>query len=56
MSAKYKKTSKYLNYVEDLLILASTTTGCVLIAAFPSLVCFISVPVGTANSVVGLKI
>ena len=43
MSEKYKKTCKYLNYVEHLLILVSTVTGCVSISAFTSLVC---VPVG----------
>ena len=34
MSEKYKKICKYLNYVEDLLILASTVVGCVSISAF----------------------
>ena len=29
MNEKYKKTCKYLNYVEYLLIVASTLTGCV---------------------------
>ena len=29
MSEKYKKTCKYLNYVDHLLILLSTVTGCV---------------------------
>ena len=53
MSEKYKKTSKYLNYVEHLLILASTVTRSVSISAFASLVC---VPVGITNSVVGLNI
>ena len=43
MSEKYKKTRKYLNYVENLLILVSRVTGCVSISAFASLVC---VPVG----------
>ena len=28
MSGKYKNTCKYLNYVENLLILTSTVTGC----------------------------
>ena len=37
MSEKYKKTCKYLNYVEILLILASTVT--VSISVFASLVC-----------------
>ena len=53
MSEKYKKTCKYLNYVEHLLILASTVTGCVSISAFASLVC---VPVGVMSYVVGMKI
>ena len=47
MSEKHKKICKYLNYVEHLLILASTITGCVSISAFTSLVC---VPVGTMIS------
>ena len=53
MSEKYKKTSKYLNYVEKLLILASAVTGCVSIFAFSSL---IYVPVGITNSAVGINI
>ena len=50
MSEKNKKTSKYLNYVENLLILVSTVTGCVSIFAF------VCVPVGTTSSPVGIKI
>ena len=53
ISEKHKKKCKYLHYNEDLLILASTVTGCVSISAFPSLVC---VPIGIASSAVGLKI
>ena len=53
MSEKYRKTSQYLNYVEHLLILASTITACVSNYLFASLVC---VPVGITNSAVGLKI
>ena len=53
MSEKYKKTSKYLNYVEKLLILASAVTGCVSIFAFSSL---IYVPVGITSSAVGINI
>ena len=34
ISEKYKKTCKYLNYVENLLILASTVAGCVSFSAF----------------------
>ena len=52
MSEKWK-TCKYLNYVENLLILVSTVTGCVSISEFVSLVC---VPVGITISVVGIKI
>ena len=39
MNGKYKKTCKYLNYVENLLILALAITGCLSISAFTSLVC-----------------
>ena len=52
MSEEYKKTCKYLNYVEHLFILVSTVTGCVSISAFDSLV---SVPVGITSSAVGIK-
>ena len=34
MSEKYKKTCKYLNYIENLLTLVSKVTGCVSISAF----------------------
>ena len=34
MSKKHKKTCKYLNYVEDFLVLASTVTGWATISAF----------------------
>ena len=53
MSEKYKKTSEYLNYVEQLLILVSTAAGCVSISVFASLVC---VPVDITSSAVGIKI
>ena len=52
MNRKFKKTCKYLNYVEHLIILVSTVTGCV-IAGFALLVC---VSVGIAGSVLGIKI
>ena len=35
---KYKKTCKYLNYVEHLLILVSTVIGCVSFSSLASLV------------------
>ena len=53
MSEKYKKTCKYLNYVEHLIILVSTVTDCVSISAFASLVW---VPVGITSSAIGIKI
>ena len=53
MSEEYKKTCKYLNYVEYLLILASVITVFVSISAFSSLV---SVPVSMTSSVVGIKV
>ena len=53
MNEKYKKTCKYLNYVEHLFILASVITGFISISAFTSLVC---VPVGITSSAVGRKI
>ena len=53
MSEKYQKKCKFLNYVEHLLILVSTVTGCVSSSAFDSLVC---VPVGITSSSVGIKI
>ena len=52
MSKKYKKACNYLNYVEHLLILSSTITGCVSISSFALLVC---VPVVIICSAVGLK-
>ena len=53
MSEKYKKTCKYSNYVEHLLILASASTGCVSVSAFTLLV---AIPVVITSSAVGLKI
>ena len=46
------KRRKYLNYIEHLLVLVSTVTGCVSISAFASLVC---VPVSIMSSVVGIR-
>ena len=53
ISEKYKKTCRYLNYIEHLLTLVSTITSCVSISPFTSLV---AIPVGITNSAVGLKI
>ena len=53
ISGKYKNTCKYLNYVEHLLNVVSTVTGCLSISRFDSLV---TIPVGIASSTVGIKI
>ena len=47
------KTCKYLNYVEQLLTLASTVTSCVLISVFASLV---TIRASITISAVGTKI
>ena len=52
MSGKYKKTCRFLNYVEHLLILVIAITGCVLISTFSLLAC---VSVGITGSAVGIK-
>ena len=53
MCEKSKKTCKYLNYVEHLLVLTSAITSCVSISPFASLVCVL---VGITISAVGLNI
>ena len=53
MSGKWKKTDKYSNYVEHLLVLVSTVIGYVSISAFASLVC---VTVGIPSSGVRIKV
>ena len=53
MSEKYQKTCKFLNYVEHLLILASTITGCISISSFASLV---AISVEITSSAVGINI
>ena len=52
-SEKYKRTCKYLNYVEHQCILVLIVTSGVSISAFASLVC---VRVGITSSAVGIKI
>ena len=49
MSGKYKKTCKYLNYVENMLILASAVTGCISVSTFVSL---FYVLVGIASAII----
>ena len=53
MSKKDKKVCRILNYIDHLLIIISTITGCVSISAFASLV---GIPIGITSSPVGLKI
>ena len=53
MSKKHKKVYRVFNYIEHLLILISTVTGCVFISGFSSLV---GIPIGITSSTVGLKI
>ena len=50
---KHKKVSTTLNYIEHILILALTITGCTPISAFASL---LGVPIGITSSAIGLKI
>ena len=53
MSKKHINVYGVLNYIEHLLILVSTVTGCVCISAFASLV---GIPIGNTSSAIALKI
>ena len=53
MSRKHKKVCTSLNYIEYFLILASTTTECISISVFASL---LGAPIGITSSAIGLKI
>ena len=53
MSKKHKKVYRVLNYIEPLLILISTVTGCVCISSFASLV---DMPIGITSSALRLKV
>ena len=53
MSKKHKKVCKVLNYIEHLLIVIFTITGCVFISAFASLV---AISIGIMSSAIGVKI
>ena len=53
MSEKHKKFCRVLNYIDHLLSVISTITGCVSISAFAPLV---SIPLGITSSAIGLKI
>ena len=51
MSKKHKVCTT-LNYIEHVLILASTVTGCISISAFASL---LGIPIGITSSAIRLK-
>ena len=53
MSKTHKKIYTVLNYIEHLLILASTVTGYVSVSLFALLVC---IPIETVTSEIGFKI
>ena len=53
MSKNHKKVCTTLNYIEHLLILASTITGCISISAFSFL---IGIPIGITSFAIGLEI
>ena len=53
MSKKHKKVCKVLNYIEHLLIVIFTITGCVFISAFASSV---AISIGIMSSAIGVKI
>ena len=48
----HKKSCRVLNYIDQLLIVISATTGCVSISAFASIV---GIPIGITRSAIGLK-
>ena len=53
MSKKHKKVCTARNYIEHVLILASTITGCILISAYASL---FGNPIGITSFEVELKV
>ena len=53
INKKHKNVCRVLNYIDHLLIVTSTITGCVFISVFASIV---AIPIGIASSIIGLKI
>ena len=53
MSRKHKEVCTTLNYIEHILILASTITGCISNSAFGSL---LGIPIGITISAIGIRI
>ena len=56
MSKKHKGVYRVLNYIEHLLSLISTVTGCISISSFASLVSLVGIPIGITSSAIGSKI
>ena len=52
MRKKQKNVCRVLNYIDYLLIITSTITGCVSISGLPSLV---GIPIGINSYAIGLK-
>ena len=52
MSRNHKMVCTTLSYIEHFLILASTVTGCIWVAAFASL---FGIPIGITSSAIGLR-
>ena len=53
ISKKHKNVCRVLNYIEHILIVDSTVSGCVFISDFASLV---GILIGITSSAIGLKI
>ena len=53
MSKKHKKVCRLLNYIDNLLIVISTITGCISISDFAS---SDGILIGITSSAIGLKI
>ena len=53
MNKKHRKVCTTLNYIEHILIMTSTITGCISISTFASL---LGIRIGIASSAIGLKI
>ena len=53
INKKHKNVCRVLNYIDHLLIVTSTITGCVFISVFASIV---AIPIGIASSIIRLKI
>ena len=53
MSKKHKKVCRVLNYIDHLLIVISTITGCVFISAFT---CLVGIRIGITKSAIGLTV